>query len=187
MSHDIPSYLDFIAEPLLAELVLRAEPVPEVPGLRVAPGLRARFPAVETVEALTAVCDVYRQVRGRLDAVLRQRAADRAFVDAVTRDCAVANAGLAVDDPAYRTALGARDAGGRVVVGPLPGPAPDLTPVVVPPHLQGEQVTLFGPPDTPRMSINAMNALHRRRPGEPPLVAELVDASGQVPRWGADD
>jgi malate synthase len=37
------------------------------------------------------------------------------------------------------------------------------------------------------MAINAMNALHRRRADEPALVAELVDASGQVPRWGADD
>ena len=32
-----------------------------------------------------------------------------------------------------------------------------------------------------------MNALHRRLPGEPELVTRLVEESGQVPRWGADD
>lgn len=36
------------------------------------------------------------------------------------------------------------------------------------------------------MTINAMNALHRRLPGETALVDELVRASGDVPRWGAD-
>lgn len=187
MSHDIPAYRDFLPDPLLAALVEGAEPVAEVPGLRVAAGLRSRFPRVETVEALTAVCAVYRTVRGQLRRVLDQRAADRAFVDAGTRACAQANAGLAVDDPRYRTVLGERDDQGRVVVGPLPGPPADVPPVTIPPHLRGEQVTLFGPPDTPKMSINAMNALHRRRPDEPELVAELVAASGQVPRWGADD
>ena len=53
--------------------------------------------------------------------------------------------------------------------------------------MQGEQVTLFGPPDTAKMSINAMNTLQRRLPDEPKIVAELVEASGQVPRWGADN
>jgi malate synthase len=37
------------------------------------------------------------------------------------------------------------------------------------------------------MSINAMNALHRALPNESPLIAELVQESGQVPRWGADN
>jgi malate synthase len=62
-----------------------------------------------------------------------------------------------------------------------------MAPVEVPAFVQGEQVTLFGPPDTARMCINAMNAVHRQRPNEPALVSELVRASGQVPRWGADD
>ena len=32
-----------------------------------------------------------------------------------------------------------------------------------------------------------MNAVHRRRTDEPDLVRRLVEESGQVPRWGADD
>src|SRR5690606_22449031 len=86
-----------------------------------------------------------------------------------------------------RTALGARDAAGRVVAGPAATPLSTRTPVDVPGFLRGEQVTLFGPPDSAKLSINAMNTLHRRRPGEPDLVDTLVEASGQVPRWGADN
>lgn len=182
----VEAYLEVLPAPLLAALAVGAEPVAEVPGLSVAAGLRQRFPRVETVDSLALVVEVHRQVAPVLDRLLRQREQDRAFIDARTREAAAHNASLAIDDPDYRTVLGERDADGRVVVGPLPDP-PEVPPVAVPPFLQGEQVTLFGPPDTAKMSINAMNALHRRRADEPALVAELVAASGQVPRWGADD
>jgi malate synthase len=175
---DLPPYLDLIPEPLRAALDRAAEPVGEVPGLRVAPGLRAAFPDVETPEALAVVCEVYRAVRSRLAEVLDRRRADRAFVDAHTLAQAA--------HPGDATVIGARDAAGRVVVGPLDGPPPPLQ-VDVPPFLAGDQVTLFGPPGNARMCVHAMNALHRRRPDEPPIVAELVAASGAVPRWGADD
>ncbi|MGB0750158.1 MAG: DUF4175 family protein, partial [Magnetospiraceae bacterium] len=46
------------------------------------------------------------------------------------------------------------------------------TPGAVPRFLEGTQVTLFGPPDTAKMSINAMNAIHRRRADEPALVRQ---------------
>ena len=75
---------------------------------------------------------------------------------------------------------------------PSPGPQaeegslPANHRVSIPPWLAGPQVTLFGPPDHAKMAINAMNALHRKLADEPALVAELVDGSGAVPRWGAD-
>jgi malate synthase len=183
---DIPAYLAFLPAALLAVLDAEAEPVASVPGLRVAPGLQRDFPTLENPVVLGLVCDVYRAVRADLRAVLARRGADRAFVDAVTTACAAENAGRSVRDPAYATVIGARDAEGRVVVGPLGGMPVDTPAVEVPPFLRGSQVTLFGPPDSARLAINAMNALHRRRPDEPALVAELVEASGQVPRWGAD-
>jgi len=37
------------------------------------------------------------------------------------------------------------------------------------------------------MAINAMNAFNRVSPDEPPIVKELAEAAGQVPRWGADN
>ncbi|MFT4623490.1 MAG: malate synthase [Myxococcota bacterium] len=180
------SMTDFIPPPLLAALVSASEPVAEVPGLRVATGLRDAFPTIETVDALTVVAEVARRTGPALAAVLAQRAADRRFIDATTLACRAENTGRSITDDTYATVVGRRDAAGRIVVGPLPEP-PTLEPVHIPAFLAGEQVTLFGPPDSERMAINAMNSLHRVRPDEPPLVAELVAASGQVPRWGADD
>lgn len=181
----IPSYLDFISVPLRERLWAESEPVAAVEGLRIAKGLRAEFAHLLTDDALSLVVAVHKAVEARLAAVLAQRTVDRAFLDAGTAALVAGNAELAFDDPSYRTMLGERDANGRVLLGPLPeSPAPE---VAIPEYLRGEQVTLFGPPDDARMSINAMNALHRRRPDEPAIVAELVDASGQVPRWGADD
>ena len=181
MSYGIDSYGDFVAPPLLALLRAAAEPVSAVSGLAVAPGLRARFPHVETDAALGLVAHVARSVGPQLAAVLKQRALDRAFIDAHTRRLVDAAAGSRPG-----TVIGLKDADGRVVVGPLEGSAAPMQ-VTVPPFLEGDQVTLFGPPDTARMAINAMNAVHRVPKGEPAIVAELVEASGQVPRWGADD
>lgn len=187
MSLDLPAYAAHLPEPLLSALRASAEPVPEVPGLAIAQGLRAEFPHILTAEALQIVAEVYRATRGRLAEVLAQRVADRAFCDAGTAALVAHNAQLDYQDPDYRTVIGARDARGRVVIGPTGAPPPERPPVQVPDFMRGEQVTLFGPPDTPRMSINAMNALHRQRADEPAIVAELVATSGQVPRWGADD
>ena len=184
---DIPAYADFLPDPLLAALAELAQPVASVPGLSVAPGLRDAFPHIETDAALAVVAEVYRRVRPGLRRVLEARVTARAFCDAETAALRGANVGRAVSDPEYQSVVGRRDASGRVVVGPTGDPPPPMQRVSIPPFLQGEQVTLFGPPDSPKMSIHAMNALHRRRPDEPALVGELVTRSGQVPRWGADD
>lgn len=187
MSVDIPAYLPFLPAELLARLVADAEPVPEISGLRIAAGLRAEFPAIESVEALQVVVDVYRATRERLSELLDQRVTDRAFVDAETSACAEKNAGVGYTSAEYATVIGARDGRGWVVVGLFEHPSPPPERLLVPAFLAGEQITLFGPPDTARMSINAMNALHRRRPDEPAIVTALVEAAPDVPRWGADD
>lgn len=187
---DVPAYLDFLPPALIQRLWDDAEPVTAVPGLRVQGGLRAAFPKIETDEALELVVEVYKATRAGLSAVLEQRKADRAFLDDAVTRCAQAatDAGLGWGSGDYPTPFGLRDASGRLVLGPLPDEESiRVEPTVIPEWLQGEQVTLFGPPDTPKMAINAMNALHRVRPDEPALVAELVEASGQVARWGADD
>jgi len=188
MPVDVPAYLDFLPAPLLARLWEDAEPVDAVDGLRVQAGLRAEFPRIETDEALQLVCAVYRRTRSQLSAVLEQRKVDRAFLDSEVARCAREGAGISWGSGAYPSPFGLADRDGRVVLGPLADADSIAAPTVsIPDWLQGEQVTLFGPPDTPKMAINAMNALHRVRSDEPPLVAELVEASGQVPRWGADD
>ncbi len=191
MTFDIPYYLDFLSPPLLEELHRRAEPVEAVEGLRVAPGLRQSFPDIETDEALRFVCDLYRECREPLARLLEKRGVDRAFLDAQVEACVARNEGVDYLSAEYATPIGTADGDGRVVLGPLP-PAErlsveELPQVEIPSFLRGEQVTLFGPPDTEKMTINAMNALHRRPAGEPAIIGELVEAAGEVPRWGADN
>jgi malate synthase len=186
LPRDLRAYARFLPDPLLAALLEDSEPVPGVPGLSVATGLRARHPRIETDQALATLVEVYRAVLPDLAELLHQRELDRAFIDEQTLLCVEDNAGRSVNDPDYASVIGRAEPWGRVVVGPHRD-APELPPVEIPDFLKGEQVTLFGPPDSPRMAINAMNALHRRKPDEHPILSELVASSGQVPRWGADD
>lgn len=189
MAHNIPYYLDYLSPAILERLTREGEPVAAVPGLTVAPGLRAAFPAIETDESLGFACALYKEMRDSLRLVLDSRARDRVFIDAFTKDARTRNEGRAYLSPEYETVIGAVDESDRIVVGPLPETdgGQQRAQVHVPEFLAGEQITLFGPPDTAKMSINAMNTLHRRLPDEPAIVAELVAASGQVPRWGADN
>lgn len=182
----LPYYLDFLSSELLGTLEASGEPVEGVDGLTVAPGLRDEFPDVETVEGLRFAVELYHAVRDDLREVLDQRKRDRAFVDRVEAACAARNVGRDFDSPDYETVIGRADSKGRIVVGPSASDDP-VQPVAVPDWIAGEQVTLFGPPDTAKLSINAMNALHRRPADEPSIVTNLVDASGEVPRWGADN
>jgi len=182
----IEYYADYLPDELLGELWNEAEEVDLVSDLRVWPGLRESFRKVETDEALEFVIDLYEAVRDELDAVLSQRAIDREFIDEKTAAMVDHNRDLAFDSPDYATVLGMKDEAGRVVVGPRrescrPGP------VEVPEFIDGAHVTLFGPPDTAKLSINAMNAIHRVPAGEPAIVGRLADESGEVARWGADN
>jgi len=146
---------------------------PGIRGLSVSADLLDAFPDVESAEVLSLIVEVFGSVRADLQAVLTQRAADREFVDRV----------LLQSGP--DGVIGCRDELGRVVVGPLEEREVARS-VAACEFMAGPQVTLFGPPDSAKMSINAMNALHRRLPDEDPLVTRLVSESGHVPRWGAD-
>ena len=185
MTTHIPTFHDYLPTPLLAALLSEQVAVSEVPGLTVDPGLLADHPTLHTPEALQLVVDVFRDVAPALAAVLAARKQDRAFVDAFALSVAEANAERDYLSPDYETVIGAKDASGRVVVGPLESMGRGLN-VTMPDGLAGPTVTLFGPPDDARMCINAMNAVHRKRADEPAIVGELVDASGIIPRWGAD-
>ena len=166
-------YTDFLPSSLVQAIAERRTLLPEVPGLSVTPSLLSDFPDIEQPAILEAVVQVVRAMQPRLTQLLAQRVADRHFVDAQL-----------AKDPEEEV-IGKQDAAGRVVIGPLADRAAAL-PVEVPVFMAGPQVTLFGPPDSEKMSINAMNSLHRKLPGEDPLVERLVRESGHVPRWGAD-
>jgi len=184
---DIPYYLDFLPAELLEHLWAKHEPVPSVEGLRVASGLRSRFAHLETDESLTFVCELYHSTKQHLSQILEQRSVDRRFIDAQTKRLVENNAGREIGSPDYETVIGLQDDTGRIVVGPIHEKAKPSKPVNVPEFLHGFHLTLFGPPDTAKMSINAMNAMHRIPADEPPLVTELVAELGDLPRWGADN
>ena len=182
----IPYYNKFLSPQLISHLIAESDPVEGIPELYVAQHLLESFPNIENSDALQFVCELYDQMKPKLAQVLAQRTIDRAFLDKRTLHFVGLNEGIDFQSAEYHTVIGERDNSGRVVVGPLTSKTLSRT-VRVPEFLKGNQVTLFGPPDTAKMSINAMNSLHHRLLNEDPFITELVDESGDVPRWGADN
>ena len=179
-------YHSFLSETLIAELWNAAEAVEGVDGLRIAAGLQQDYPDIETPLALGFVCMLYETIKGDLFRILAQREIDRKFIDDITLASLEENKGIAYESKEYKTVIGELDKNGRLVVGPFEAPD-EIKKVQIPEFLEGPQVTLFGPPDTVKMSINAMNSLHHQMPDEADIVAQLVEDSGHVPRWGADN
>jgi allantoicase/malate synthase/2-oxo-4-hydroxy-4-carboxy--5-ureidoimidazoline (OHCU) decarboxylase len=161
---------------LLAHLKAKRKPVKGVESLfQVGEG-----GGLESTESLAFVQELYLLMRAPLKAVLDQRIRDRKFIDERTRSCRTLG----------DTILGQKDENGRIVAGPLQNNFAGRggKPVApLPEYLQGNHVTLFGPPDDPKLSINAMNAFHRKLANEPPVVAELLENFEGTPKWGADD
>ncbi|MBI4820807.1 MAG: serine hydrolase [Deltaproteobacteria bacterium] len=185
----IPEFHDFISPRLARKVLESARPIDGVEGLvYVGQGPSG----LETLEALRFLRELYLGVRDELALVLRRRRQDRRFVDERVRACNAFNQTLerGVKDEGYATVLGLEDGQGRVVFGPKstaydrPGGA-RIAPL--PEFLKGPHVTLFGPPDTAKLAINAVNAYHRRLPAEPPFVEELLAGQTFSPMWGADD
>ena len=182
-------YRDFISDEFMAHIQ---------PEMHAVEGVSDLFQVgesggLETGDSLRFLCELFDLVKSDLRAVLRQRVADREFIDQRTRACFELNRKLRVDygDRDYQTIIGQEDADGRIVVGPkneMYCKAGSGNPVApIPEFLRGHHVTLFGPPDDAKLSINAMNAFHRKLPGEPAIVAELLRDFTGAPMWGADD
>jgi malate synthase len=183
-----PMYTNMISPKILALLLAETEPVEGLEGLKVSRSLKAEHSPLETIEALRFICQLYERTCASLDTLLEQRLIDRAYLDAATQSYVAVNRDLDYLSPDYHTVLGLHDQSGRLLVGSYAKERtpPSLNQVQIPNWLKGDQVTLFGPPDTEKMSINAMNTLHHRQPNEAAIVTQLVDNSGMIPRWGAD-
>lgn len=184
----IPYYHDYISPTMAEKLLARAKPVDGVKGLvQVGEG-----GGLETKEALQFLVDVYSQVEAELKKVLKQRQADRQFIDERVSALYQYNQEQGRDllHPDYKTVIGLEDSKGRIVFGPLNDhyakPGGDAI-APIPEFLKGPHVTLFGPPDSAKMAINAMNAFHRKLKEEPAIVAEILKTQDSPPKWGADD
>ena len=185
---EIPYYHRTLSPAWARELLRQSREVPGVSGMReVGAG-----GGLETPEALRFLSELYAETKVELRALLDQRMQDRKFIDERMHACHVFNAEMGRDwlDKDYLLPLGLEDARGRTVMGSLGEHAlkPGGKPVAdLPEHLRGVHVTLFGPPDSAKMAINAMNAYHRKLPGEPAIVEELLATQKSAPYWGADD
>ncbi|MFS4460707.1 serine hydrolase [Bdellovibrio sp. HCB2-146] len=186
---DIPYYQDYISENLLKQLASESQAVPGVPGLTHV----GKLGGLETTASLKFLCELYEATKAELNKVLEQRIADRKFIDQRTRACFELNKSLGIDflEERYHTLIGQEDAQGRIVIGPKnefyckPGGGSPIA--EIPKYLQGHHVTLFGPPDDAKLSVNAMNAYHRKLKNEPAIVEELLKTHTSTPKWGADD
>jgi malate synthase len=185
---EIPYYHDYISSDLAQHLLRQAKANSAVPGLQ-----HLQAPKkLETTDALEFLIALYNHTKTQLAMVLAQRQVDRDFIDARVKAYSQLNSdfNIQIDQENYQTVLGIEDGKGRIVFGPLqenfcePGGAAIAE---LPAHLLGPHVTLFGPPDSAKLSINAMNAFHRKLSNESPIVTELVEQSGILPKWGADD
>ncbi len=182
-------YRDFLSNEFIAHIQPHLQPVPGVDDLFQV----GESGGLETVPALQFLCELFDLVKDNLRAVLRQRVCDREFIDQRTRACFEFNRKLRIDyaDRDYQTIIGQEDATGRIVIGPKnefyckAGAGKPVAPI--PEFLRGHHVTLFGPPDDAKLSINAMNAFYRKLPGEPALVQDLLCNFAGAPMWGADD
>jgi malate synthase len=184
----ISYYHDFISPRLAQKLIDESQSVDGIEGLRqVGPG-----GGLEDINSLKFLIELYKSIESDLSQVLEQRIVDRKFIDDRVKAFSEFNQkmGREISDPDYQTILGLEDGKGRVVIGPLnsnycrSGGKP-IAPI--PDFLKGPHVTLFGPPDSAKMSINAMNSYHRKLKDEPEIVGKLLAARDIVPMWGADD
>lgn len=189
LSRDIPYYNDYVSTSFGKYLCEEGQPLFDVDGL-VGVGQSG---GLETKESLNFLCELYNELKVELNTVLEQRRIDREFIDQRTMACSDDNyqneRGLLDND--YSTVIGHEDGNGRVVIGPLRedyAKTNGVTPIAdIPEWLQGIHVTLFGPPGSEKMSINAMNAYHRQLKGEPEIIRELLRTQTSLPKWGADD
>ena len=184
----IPYYDDFLSPKLKEHILQSAMEIPGIPDLKMV----GTPSGLEGTESLRFLSELFDAVREELDQVLKRRVRDRKFIDERTKALAVFNKDYHRDylSPDYMTIFGQEDAEGRIILGPkkkdyaLPGGKPIAR---IPDFLHGPHVTLFGPPDSAKLSINAMNAYHRKLKDEPEIVRELLATHESLPKWGADD
>ena len=181
------SFSDYISEELLKSLKKEMIEFKTIPDLYIKP-LHSESSPLEEEKALQFVCSLYDEVKEELKNILEKRQEDRHFIDSETQKLSKKNkvSQFSYLDSQYETVIGKKDSQENIVVGPLEKII-DTTIFELPSHLKGHHVTLFGPSDTSKMSINAMNSWHRKRKDEHELVTKLVNESKILPMWGADD
>jgi malate synthase len=192
VSFKIRAFNEYIPQSLHRELLPQMLPVDGVPGLQKMSGVP--MDSYESREALQFLVQVYKATEENLRQVLEQREKDREFIDARVSAYYQMNQDLGreISDSDYETIIGLRDSNNRVVMGPVNANFAQIDPAKkpvakIPVYLQGPHVTLFGPPESAKMTINALNSYHRKLREEPEIVSEILALEEIRPFWGADD
>ena len=185
---EISYYENFISPKLYQELKGSLTSAFEIPGIT----QLGEASGLETKKALQFLIELYKRQLPSLKKLLETRRIDRELIDSEAMRCKAENekSNTTIDSPNYATSIGLRDPSGRIVFGPLGdhySKEGGKAIATLPDYLKGPHVTLFGPPDSAKMSINAMNAYHRKLYGEPPIIEEILSDSSITPKWGADD
>lgn len=189
MSYHIPYYSMTLSDSIKSRLLEDSRPCFGIQDLKIC----GETGGLENKEAMLFLVELWKTVAPELSQVLKQRLEDRKFIDQRTKSARVYNQKLKVDfaSSEYRTVIGEYDSRGRLVIGPLHDDyaknVDNKKIAPIPEYLKGPHVTLFGPPDSEKMCINAMNSFHRKLKNEPQVVAELVDPIKYTPKWGADN
>jgi malate synthase len=181
-------YKNFLSDKILSTLIDSSRDVEGVCGLK----HLGSISGIENSQSLSFVKALYVAVEAKLNKLLIQRYLDRKFIDERTASCSVYNADFNLNptDEGYQTVLGMTDEKNRVVWGPKSKNyfiAQGANVADLPDYLKGNHVTLFGPPDSAKLAINAMNCFHRKLPNEAPIIKSLLASSECIPKWGADD
>ena len=186
---EIPYYEDYVSAEFQNYLKAEGLPFEGVPGLMQI----GKSGGLENKKSLKFLCDLYDKVKVDLNKVLLQRQVDREFIDQRVETYHKLNEEHEIDflSKDYRMLLGDEDSEGRIVIGPklknYCGKSDGSKIAPLPDYLEGFHVTLFGPPDDAKLSINAMNAYHRKLKEEPAIVGEILKTNKDFPKWGADD
>tara|TARA_B100001971_G_scaffold84647_1_gene78203 strand:+ start:309581 stop:314173 length:4593 start_codon:yes stop_codon:yes gene_type:complete len=186
---EIPYYLDYVTDAFYKSIESDLKTVPQVKGLQ----HLGELGGLENTESLTFLSELYNKVKEHLNNTLEKRKLDREFIDQRVKSYFELNTQEGIDflSSEYQTVLGDEDSNGRIVIGPkvkdycAKSKGNKVAPI--PEYLDGFHVTLFGPPDDAKLSINAMNAYHRKLKGEPAIVEEILKSNKNTPMWGADD
>lgn len=185
----ISYYQDYLCPETLTYLQKIAKPVDDVDYLTQI----GDCGGLENQSSLLFLCELYNKVAPILNNVLNQRKTDRKFIDERMRSYSTYNKEYEINyrDPLYQTVLSDQDSKGRIVFGPnektFSHRSNNKKIAPLPDYLKGDHVTLFGPPDNPKLSINAMNAFHRKIDQEPSIIEEILSNTTHIPKWGADD
>jgi malate synthase len=188
-SRDIPYYKDFLSDSYLEYLLKQSTPVSGVDCLLEV----GKGSGLETKKSLQFLIDLYKKTKDELNLVLSKRIEDRKFIDERVKATYQYNKSENINylSHKYKTILGLEDSNGQVIMGPLSEKycrQENQKPIApIPEYLKGIHVTLFGPPSTEKMCINAMNTFHRKINNEPEIIAELLAKFNGRPMWGADD